>query len=288
MLIVFGIDCRDAVEEARERLVQDHLLNGIEDCYIFFVLNTAISVVMRILRLGTKETHGELIGSAAFCRKLKQALKDAVAKIPTPYESAGIIIMYLRTLHHSVKWPNKHRTASRPTETIRDTTIPTPIPTDQGGKPRKGKRGGKRGSDKKVRGKEGKGSDQEEPKGDKWLTDKPRPDKDGGWPGKMGRTVKEGRDERSGAGTSGVGSEGRKAKAICGFLVAGLLKVKRINGEVFQCRFKAEECRFRHVASLKELTRSEAMSALADSPHDGLRLMKNTARDVEKGAFKGE
>ena len=122
MLIVFGIDCRDAVEEARERLVQDHLLNGIEDCYIFFVLNTAISVVMRILRLGTKETHGELIGSAAFCRELKQALKDAVAKIPTPYESAGIIIMELKR--------------------------------------------------------------------DKWLTDKPRPDKDGGRPGKMGKQAK--------------------------------------------------------------------------------------------------
>ena len=109
-----------------------------------------------------------------------------------------------------------------------------------------------------MRGKEGKGSDQEEPKGDKGLPDKPRFDKDRGRPRKTEKTGKEGVDERSGAGASRVGIEGHKTTAICGFLVAGLLKVKRSNGGAFGCRFTAEDCRFHHVASLKELTRSEA------------------------------
>ena len=75
MLVVFGIDCKEATMEARECLVQDHLLNGIEDSYIFFVFNPAIAVVMRIFRKGNKEDHRELIGSIAFCRELKQALR---------------------------------------------------------------------------------------------------------------------------------------------------------------------------------------------------------------------
>ena len=120
MLVVFGIDCRDATEEARECLVQDHLLNGIEDSYIFFVFNTAIAVVMRIFRKGNKEAHGELIGSAAFCRELKQALRVAVAKIPSPYESAGIILIFLKTTYGSIKWPGKPRATPRTTEAIKD------------------------------------------------------------------------------------------------------------------------------------------------------------------------
>ena len=95
-------------------------------------------------------------------------------------------------------------------------------------------------------------------------------------------------DERLGAGASRVDIEGHKTTAICGFLIAGLLKVKRSNGGAFGCRFTAEECRFRHVASLKELTRSKAVSAMADSPHDGLKWLKDAARDAERGTFKGE
>ena len=48
MLVVFGISCTDAVQGARDFLVEDHLLNGVEDCYIFFVINMAVAEVMRM------------------------------------------------------------------------------------------------------------------------------------------------------------------------------------------------------------------------------------------------
>ena len=82
--------------------------------------------------------------------------------------------------------------------------------------------------------------------------------------------------------------EDRKGGAICGFLVAGLLKAKKVNGELFKCRFPADECRFRHIESLKEVTRSEAESALANAPHGGLNKVKEAATNAEKGAYKGE
>ena len=107
--------------EARECLVQDHVLNGIEDSYIFFVFNTAIAVVMRIFRRGNREEHGELIGSTAFCRELKQALRVAAAKIPSPFESAGIILRFLQATYGSIKWPSKPRGTSKVAEMIKDT-----------------------------------------------------------------------------------------------------------------------------------------------------------------------
>ena len=76
MLVVFGISCMDAVQ-ARDFLVKDHLLHGIEDCYIFFVLNMAIAEVMRMFREGTKATHGDLVGNDKFCYELKKALGEA-------------------------------------------------------------------------------------------------------------------------------------------------------------------------------------------------------------------
>ena len=130
MLVVFGIDCKEATEEARECLVQDHLLNGIEDSYIFFVFNTAIAVVMRIFRKDNKEEHGELIGSAAFCRELKQALRVAVAKIPSPYESAGIILIFLKTTYGSIKWPSRPRAAPNGSEMIKGTPTAAPAPAN--------------------------------------------------------------------------------------------------------------------------------------------------------------
>ena len=72
-----------------------------------------------------------------------------------------------------------------------------------------------------------------------------------------------------------------------GFIVARLLKIKRVSGDLYQCKYSADECRFHHIASLKEITRSEAIAALAYAPHEGLKLFKDTAKDADKGAFKG-
>ena len=82
--------------------------------------------------------------------------------------------------------------------------------------------------------------------------------------------------------------EDRKGGALCGFFIAGLLKVKKVSGELFKCRFPANECRFPHIESLKEVTRSEAESALANAPHGGLNKVKDAATHAEKGAYKGE
>ena len=75
--------------------------------------------------------------------------------------------------------------------------------------------------------------------------------------------------------------EGRKGATIYGFLVALLLKIKQVSAGVFQCKFTADECRFRHIVSLKEVTRSEAASALANTPHEGLKLLEDAAKDAE-------
>ena len=78
ILVVFNISCMDAVQETRDFLVNDHLLHGIEDCYIFFVFNMAIAEVMRMFREGSKTAHSNLVGNDKFCHQLKKALDEAV------------------------------------------------------------------------------------------------------------------------------------------------------------------------------------------------------------------
>ena len=74
MLVVFGIPCMDAVHEARNFLVKDHLLHGNKDCYIFFVFNLAIAEVMRMFREGT---NGDLIGGEGAGRDSTEDLESA-------------------------------------------------------------------------------------------------------------------------------------------------------------------------------------------------------------------
>ena len=62
---------------------------------------------------------------------MKQALREAVAKIPNPYESAGIILIFLKTTYCSIKWPNKQKATLKSTETIKDTSTSIPAPTDK-------------------------------------------------------------------------------------------------------------------------------------------------------------
>ena len=109
MLVVFGISCTGAVQEVRDFLVQDHLLNGVQDCYVFFVINMAIAEVMRMFREGTKETHGELIGEKRFCEELKRALGEAILKIPSPHVSSVVIRLFDRVTYGLIRWQGKPR-----------------------------------------------------------------------------------------------------------------------------------------------------------------------------------
>ena len=109
MLVVFGISCTDAVQEVRDFLVEDHLLNGIEDCYIFFDINMAVAEVTRMFRESTKETHGDLVGGEKFCDELKKALGEAMLKIPNPHVSSAVISQFLRVTYGYVRWPGKPR-----------------------------------------------------------------------------------------------------------------------------------------------------------------------------------
>ena len=82
MLVVFGIQCTDAIQEAREFLVEDYLLHGIEDCHIFFVFNMAIAEVMRMFREGTQKRH-------KFCHELKTLQWPSKPKVDTKTTDAG-------------------------------------------------------------------------------------------------------------------------------------------------------------------------------------------------------
>ena len=120
--------------------------------------------------------------------------------------------------------------------------------------------------------------------GNKELSEKPRPERmEGGW-GRRTEREKGGGGDRSGTGGSSSGIENRKRDTTCGFLVARLLKIKRVNGDLYQCKYSADECRFHHIASLKEITRSEA---IADAPHEGLKLFKDTAKGADRGCSRG-
>ena len=94
--------------------------------------------------------------------------------------------------------------------------------------------------------------------------------------------------DRLGTSVPKGGVEDRKGGGICGFFIVGLLKIKKVNGEPFKCRFSADDCRLRHIKSLKEVTRSETESALTNAPHEGLNKVTDAATNADKGVFKGE
>ena len=51
---------------------------------------------------------------------------------------------------------------------------------------------------------------------------------------------------------------------ICPFHHRGLLGMKMHSGEIRKCKFSGHKCTRRHVHSLKEVTKEEAMLATAD------------------------
>ena len=75
---------------------------------------------------------------------------------------------------------------------MKDKSASPPTPTDQGTKPRGGKKGGRGGSGKKEKERDSKGTGQGTPKGNKVLSDKPRPEKEGGAARKDGQNRKGG------------------------------------------------------------------------------------------------
>ena len=82
--------------------------------------------------------------------------------------------------------------------------------------------------------------------------------------------------------------EGQKNTHIYYFQIAELLGAKDASGGPIQCKFSADECFSRHIASLKEITRSEARSTLAEARNGAVKRAAEIALQAAKGTYKDE
>ena len=69
----------------------------------------------------------------------------------------------------------------------------------------------------------------------------------------------------------------KKDIRICCFHVAELLGSKEADGVPMKCRFNGLSCQYRHIASLKEITRAEAKSIMGESMS---KRIKRAAQDA--------
>ena len=80
----------------------------------------------------------------------------------------------------------------------------------------------------------------------------------------------------------------RKGISICCYQVAELLGSKEADGVPMKCRFDGLSCKYRHIASLKEITRAEAKSILGESLSTRINRVAHDAGTAAKGAYKDE
>ena len=80
----------------------------------------------------------------------------------------------------------------------------------------------------------------------------------------------------------------KKGISICCYQVAELLGSKEADGVPMECRFDGVSCKYRHIASLKEITRAEAKSILGESLSARIERVAQDAGTAAKGVYKDE